>query len=214
MKLYSFFNSSASYRVRIALALKGIGYEIQGVNIRGGKQSEPHYLRLNPMALVPTLDGIPEGSVGQSLAIIDYLDRKYPNPCLLPEDAEQRARVLEIAYAIACDIHPLNNMRVLKYLNDVLHVSPEQKQAWYEKWIADGLHAIEQLLAKTKVGRFCVGDAPTLADCCLIPQWANATRMNCDLRPYSLCREVSDYCMTLSAFKAAAPENQPDYIGS
>lgn len=212
-KLYSFFNSSASYRVRIALALKGIQYDTAGINIRVGEQNDPGFCKLNPMALVPALADIPEGSIGQSLAIIDYLDRKYPDAVpLIPEDTAQRALVLEIAYGIACDIHPVNNMRILKYLSKDLQVSEEQKQAWYAHWIATGLQSIEALLEKAGSGHFCVGDAPTLADCCLIPQLANAMRMKCDVSAYPRCLKVYEHCMSLPAFKAAAPENQPDYI--
>ncbi|CAK7023262.1 maleylacetoacetate isomerase [Saezia sanguinis] len=212
MKLYSFFNSSASYRVRIALELKKIKYDLQGVNIRLGEQNAPGYRELNPIALVPALDGVPEGPVGQSLVIIDYLDQKYPEPRLIPQQLKQRVQVLEIAYAIACDIHPVNNMRILKYLSNELQVSAEQKQDWYAHWIAEGLQAVEQLLANAGADKFCVGNTATLADCCLIPQWANAARMNCDLSAYPLCRKVYEHCSSLPEFKAAAPENQPDYL--
>ncbi|NLY64483.1 MAG: maleylacetoacetate isomerase [Alcaligenaceae bacterium] len=211
-KLYSFFNSSASYRVRIALALKGVKYETEGINIRVGEQNEPSFRELNPIALVPALSNIPEGSIGQSLAIIDYLDQKYPEPRLVPGDTAQRARVLEIAYGIACDIHPVNNMRILKYLSKDLGVTDEQKQAWYAHWIDTGLQSIEELLEKSGSGNFCVGDAPTLADCCLIPQLANAIRMNCDVSAYPRCMKVYEHCTAMPAFQAAAPENQPDYI--
>ena len=212
-KLYSFFNSSASYRVRIALALKGIQYETAGINIRSGEQNDPGFCKLNPMALVPALADIPEGSIGQSLAIIDYLDRKYPDVVpLIPEDTAQRALVLEIAYGIACDIHPVNNMRILKYLSKDLQVSEEQKQAWYAHWIATGLQSIEALLEKAGSGHFCVGNTPTLADCCLVPQLANAIRMKCDVSAYPRCLKVYEHCMAMPAFKAAAPENQPDYM--
>ncbi len=212
-KLYSFFNSSASYRVRIALALKGVPYETEGINIRVGEQNEPDFCKLNPMGLVPALADIPEGSIGQSLAIIDYLDRKYPAVApLIPEPATQRALVLEIAYGIACDIHPVNNMRILKYLSKDLQLSEEQKQAWYAHWIATGLQSIEALLEKAGSGNFCVGDTPSLADCCLVPQLANAIRMKCDMSAYPRCMKVYEHCTSMPAFKAAAPENQPDYI--
>lgn len=212
MKLYSFFNSSASYRVRIALALKGIDYQSTGVNIRIGQQNTLEYRQLNPLGLVPALVTDEGASLGQSLAIIDWLDRHYPQVPLLPLDEPERMRVLEIAYAISCDIHPINNMRVLRYLSDELHISEEAKKRWYEHWIQQGLSAVERLLHGSQSGEFCVGTSPTLADCCLIPQWANALRMGCDLSGYPRCQAVYDACTRLPAFIAAAPENQQDKI--
>lgn len=212
MKLYSFFNSSASYRVRIALALKGIDYQSVGVNIRIGQQNALEYRRLNPVGLVPTLITDDGESLGQSLAIADWLDRHYPQPLLLPQEDSARMRVLEIVYAIACDIHPINNMRVLRYLSDELKVSEEEKKRWYAHWIQQGFSAVEQLLRHAKSGAFCVGDAPTLADCCLVPQWTNVLRMGCDLSHYPRCQAVYDACTRLPAFIAAAPENQQDKI--
>ena len=214
MKLYSFFNSSASYRVRIALALKGIDYQTVGVNIRIGQQNELAYRRLNPVGLVPTLLTDDGESLGQSLAITDWLDRHFPQSPLLPATGIARSRVLEIVYAIACDIHPLNNLRVLRYLSEELKVSEEEKQRWYAHWIQQGLSAVEHLLAQSHSGRFCVGDTPTLADCCLIPQWANALRMGCDLSGYPRCKAVYDACTRLPAFISAAPENQQDKISA
>ena len=212
MQLYSFFNSSASYRVRIALELKKLNHILKTINIRQGEQQLANYLELNPIGLVPTLADIPEGSIGQSLAIIDYLDRQYPEPLLIPQESQQRTLVLEIAYAIACDIHPINNMRVLRYLSDVLQVTPEQKQAWYAHWVQEGLQAVEELLTKANSSQFCIGETPTIADCCLIPQIANALRMKCDLSAYKRCMQVYEHCLTLPAFQAAAPEKQPDYM--
>lgn len=212
MKLYSFFNSSASYRVRIALALKGIDYQSVGVNIRIGQQNALEYRQLNPLGLVPALVTDDGESLGQSLAIIDWLDRHYAQVKLLPDDEPKRMRVLEIAYAISCDIHPINNMRVLRYLSDELQVSEDAKKRWYEHWIQQGLGAVEQLLRRSQSGEFCVGNTPTLADCCLIPQWANALRMGCDLSGYPRCKAVYDACTRLPAFIAAAPENQQDKI--
>lgn len=214
MKLFSFFNSSASYRVRIALALKGIDYQTEGVNIRAGEQNRADYLRRNPIGLVPTLIGDNGEAIGQSLAIIDYLDRRYPDVPLLPASGEMRTRVLEIAFAIACDIHPVNNMRVLRYLTDELGISETQKKAWYAHWIAVGLTAVEALLQKADSGDFCIGDGPTLADCCLIPQWANAQRMGCDMSAYPRCRRVYEHCTSLPAFASAAPERQSDAIAA
>lgn len=211
MKLLSFFNSSASYRVRIALGLKGIEYQTEGVNIRIGEQQQLAYRRLNPTGLVPTLIDDQGDAHGQSLAIIDWLDRQYPAQPLIPADGAARDRVLEIACVIACDIHPINNMRVLRYLTDELKISETQKNQWYAHWIAQGMGAVEQLLKRSS-GRFCVGDTPTLADCCLIPQMANALRMNCDLSSYPRCLAVWEACQGLQAFIAAAPENQTDKI--
>ncbi|EOL9863109.1 maleylacetoacetate isomerase, partial [Escherichia coli O157:H7] len=163
MKLYSFFNSSASYRVRIALALKGINYQTEGVNIRIGQQNELAYRRMNPVGLVPTLLTDEGESLGQSLAIIDWLERHYPQVPLVPQEEPARNKVLEIVYAIACDIHPLNNLRVLRYLTEELNVSEEEKKRWYAHWIQQGLSAVEQLLRQNQSGQFCVGETPTLA---------------------------------------------------
>lgn len=212
MKLYSFFNSSASYRVRIALALKGIDYQSVGVNIRAGQQNTLEYRRLNPPGLVPTLITEKEEPLAQSLAIIDWLDSHYPQTLLVPKDLPTRMRVLEIAYTIACDIHPINNMRVLHFLSDELNVSEEDKKRWYAHWIQQGFSAVEQMLCQAGSGDFCLGNRPTLADCCLVPQWANALRMGCDLSPYPRCKAVYDACTQLPAFIAAAPENQQDKI--
>lgn len=212
MKLYSFFNSSASYRVRIAMALKGIDHQTVGVNIRIGQQNALEYRRLNPVGLVPALVTDEGESLGQSLAIIDWLDRHFPQAPLLPANDPQRMRVLEVVYAICCDIHPINNMRVLRYLSDELKVSEEEKKRWYAHWIQQGLSAVEQLLRRGQSGAFCFGDTPTLADCCLVPQWANAERMGCDLSGFPRCKAVFDACTALPAFIAAAPENQQDKI--
>lgn len=212
LKLYTFFNSSASYRVRIALALKGVSYQTLGVNIRNGEQFCSTYLQHNPMGVVPTLETDTGTSIGQSLAIIDYLDRCYPEPLLVPDDEWQRAQVLEIALAIACDIHPVNNMRVLRYLSDELKVADAEKQQWYAHWIEQGLSAVECLLERADSGGYCVGDRVSLADCCLIPQWTNARRMGCDLSAYPRCQWVFQYCSTQPAFIAAAPEHQDDVI--
>lgn len=211
MKLYSFFNSSASYRVRIALALKGLDYQTVGVNIRIGQQNELAYRRMNPLGLVPTLVTDDGESLGQSLAITDWLDHHFPQSPLLPADFPTRSKVLEIVYAIACDIHPVNNMRVLRYLSEELKVSEEDKNAGMRTDPArvkrGGTNA-----APESLGDVLRGDAPTLADCCLIPQWANALRMGCDLSGYPRCQAVYDACTQLPAFIAAAPENQQDKI--
>jgi maleylacetoacetate isomerase/maleylpyruvate isomerase len=211
MKLYSFFNSSTSYRVRIALALKGLPYDYQGINLRVGQQYSPEHRELSPIGGVPVLD-VDGAQLTQSLAIIDYLDSQYPGPRLIPADALQRARVLEIAHLIGCDIHPLNNVRVLNYLQNVLTVAAEQKTAWYRHWVAEGLIAVEALLQRHDSGNYCVGDEPSLADCCLIPQVANAERMGCDLSSYPRVMAVYRHCLELPAFLAAAPARQPDFI--
>lgn len=211
MQLHGFFNSSTSYRVRIALALKGLPYDCVPVNIRTGAHRDAAYIaQVNPSAAVPALvDG--DFSLGQSLAIIDYLDAEHPVPRLLPQDAVARARVLELSMAIACDIHPVNNLRVLRYLQDTLGVTPAQKDAWYRHWIDEGLAAVERLLERHGHGDWCFGDAPTLADCCLVPQIANAQRMGCDTSAYVRTMRVHAHASTHPAFEAAAPHRQPDF---
>ena len=212
MKLYSYFRSSASFRVRIALGLKGLPFEIVPVHLlrSGGEQFKPEYRQLNPAGLVPTLDD--DGTVlQQSLAIIEYLDERHPSPPLLPAGAGDRARVRAIALAIACEIHPLNNLRTLKYLTDTLGASEEAKTAWYRHWAEDGLAAVEAMLAGDgRSGRFCHGDEPTLADCCLVPQIFNAQRFECRLGHVPRVMRVFDTCMTLPAFQRATPMAQPD----
>ncbi|MFM0721681.1 maleylacetoacetate isomerase [Paraburkholderia strydomiana] len=213
MQLYSFFNSSASYRVRIALALKGLEYDYVSVNIRSGAQHEPHYLyEINPSPSVPALaDG--ELKIGQSLAIVDYLDSRYPAPRLVPTDPVLRARVLELAYSVACDIHPVNNLRVLRYLQTTLQVSAQHKDAWYRHWIQEGLEVVERLLERHgTLGPWCFGDAPTLADCCLIPQIANAQRMGCDTDGFHRVMDVYEHAMAHPAFRLAEPQVQPDFV--
>ncbi|CAN5514893.1 maleylacetoacetate isomerase [soil metagenome] len=211
MQLYSFFNSSTSYRVRIALALKGLPYDYVPVNIRTGAHRDAGYVaEVNPSAAVPALvDG--DFSLGQSLAIIDYLDAQHPVPRLLPLDAEARARVLELSTVISCDIHPVNNLRVLRYLQDTLGVTPAQKDAWYRHWIDEGLAIVERLLERHGHGDWCFGDAPTLADCCLVPQIANAQRMGCDTSGYIRTMRVYAHASAHPAFEAAEPRRQPDH---
>lgn len=214
MQLYSFFNSSTSYRVRIALRLKGVEHEYLGVNIRTGGHRDKQYVnQVNPSASVPAIvDGA--FHLGQSLAIIDWLDARYPEPRLLPADAGLRARVLELSTLIGCDIHPVNNLRILKYLQDVLKVTPEQKDAWYRHWIAEGMAGVERLLAQAAEaygGPWCFGAQPTLADCCLVPQIANALRMGCDLDAFPRSLAVYRHASEHPAFVAAEPRRQPDY---
>ncbi|WP_353190327.1 maleylacetoacetate isomerase [Pandoraea pnomenusa] len=211
MQLYSFFNSSTSYRVRIALALKGLSFDTIAVNIRVGEhRADPYVDEVNPSATVPALvDG--DMSLGQSLAILDYLDAKYPQARLVPESLGARARVLELSMLISCDIHPVNNLRILKYLQGPMGLSAEQKDTWYRHWIDEGMAGVERLLVKYGHGQWCFGDTPTLADVCLIPQIANAQRMGCDMSAYPRAMAVFDHAQTHPAFLAAAPNRQPDF---
>lgn len=211
MQLYSFFNSSTSYRVRIALALKGLDYDYKGINIRVGEQRADDYRALNPSQGVPLLVEDDGTALSQSMAIIDYLDETHPEPRLLPAEPRARARVLELANAIACDMHPVNNLRILGYLKNRLEVSEEQKNDWYRHWIAEGFGAVEALLERYGHGPYCFGEAPTLADCCLVPQVANAERMGCDLSPYPRVMAVYQHCQRQPAFQQAAPSRQPDF---
>ena len=210
MKLYSYFRSSAAYRVRIALNLKGLRYEYVGVHLRKGEQRADSYRLINPLALVPALAD-DRGTFTQSLAIIEYLEERYPQPPLLPETPEARARVRAIALAIACEIHPLDNLRVLQYLTRTLGVGEDAKNAWYRHWIDLGLSALEaQLATDAATGEFCHGATPTLADVCLVPQLANARRFEIPLEAYPTLLRIESACNTLLAFAAAAPAQQPD----
>ena len=210
MKLYSYFRSSAAYRVRIALALKGLEYEYLPVHLQKGEQRDEAYLGVNPQALVPALLD-ERGSFTQSLAIIEYLDERYPDPPLLPSTPEERARVRSIALAIACDIHPLDNLRVLQYLKRAFGASDEARDAWFRHWIELGFDALEKRLAGDRAtGRFCHGDAPTLADICLVPQLANARRVTMPLDLYPTLLRIEAACNALPAFAGAAPARQPD----
>lgn len=216
MKLYSYFRSSASYRVRIALNLKKLAYDVVPIHLvkNGGEQFSPDYRELNPAALVPALiDNKAEGGTAltQSLAIIEYLDETYPEPLLLPKNAVDRAYVRGIALSIACEIHPLNNLRVLHYLVGVLKVSDGDKNAWYRHWCEHGLAAVEAKLAQDdRVGTFCYGDSPSLAGCFLIPQIFNARRFGCDISAMPTIMRINDACLKLNSFQNAAPANQPD----
>jgi maleylpyruvate isomerase len=211
MKLYDYFRSSAAYRVRIALNLKGLTPERAFVHLRKGAQRAEDYLALNPQGLVPALVTDGGDVLTQSLAIVEYLDETHPQPPLLPATPEARARVRSIALAIACDIHPIDNLRVLRYLLHTLGVSEAQKDAWYSYWIDVGLEALERRLASEQAtGRFCHGDTPTLADICLVPQLANARRVSMDLSPYPTLLRIESACRTLPPFAAAEPAQQPD----
>ncbi len=211
MKLYDYFRSSAAYRVRIALNLKGMQPEREFVHLRKNAQRSEEYLALNPQGLVPALVADGGEVLTQSLAIIAYLDEIQPKPPLLPATPVDRARVRSLALEIACDIHPLNNLRVLNYLKNTLGVTNEQKDGWYKYWVDVGMEALESRLARdAATGRFCHGDTPTLADICLIPQLANARRMNVDVMPFPTLVRIEAACNALPAFIAAAPAQQPD----
>jgi maleylpyruvate isomerase len=212
MKLFGYFRSSASYRVRIALNLKNLRYEYRSVHLSrgGGEQFAPEFKALNPQALVPVLeDGAQR--VTQSLAILEYLEEVQPDPPLLPKTAAERARVRALSLSIACEIHPLNNLRVLNYLTGTLGVSAEARAEWYRHWASLGLVALEAELAESRyVGEFCHGDTPGMLDCCLVPQLFNARRFGCDLSGYPTLLALEHHCSLLAAFRDAAPERQPD----
>jgi maleylacetoacetate isomerase len=211
MKLYDYFRSSAAYRVRIALNLKGVAPERVFVHLRHGAQRADDYLAVNPQGLVPALATDAGDVLTQSLAIIEWLDETHPRPPLLPADAASRARVRSLAQAIACDIHPLNNLRVLNYLTGTLGATDAQKDGWYRYWCDVGLEALETRLSRERsTGTFCHGSEPTLADICLVPQLANARRVDLDLAPYPTLLRIESACAALPAFADAAPARQPD----
>jgi maleylpyruvate isomerase len=209
VKLYTYFRSSAAFRVRIALNLKGLSYEPHAVHLPRGEHRAPAYASVDPQGLLPTL--VVEGEpLTQSLAIIEYLDETHPEPPLLPRDAAGRARVRSLALLVACEIHPLNNLRTLQYLRNSLGQDEEGVKSWYRHWIADGLAKLEADLRRGKQGIFSHGDSPTLADCCVVPQVFNAKRYDSDLAPYPSVMRVFDACMKLDAFDRAQPGKQPD----
>ena len=213
MKLYSYWRSSASYRVRIALAIKGIPYEYVPVSLiaNGGMQLEAEYSARNPQKLVPLLELDDGRYISQSLAIIEYLDDVAPNPPLLPQDAELRAQARSIALAVACDIHPLANLRVMNYLRDNLEVTDSARTSWYHHWITEGFTAIEQILERYDTP-YALSNTPTLADIALIPQVYNARRFSISLENFPRIISIAKSCAQLPAFQAAEPENQPDAI--
>jgi maleylpyruvate isomerase len=206
-KLYDYHRSSACFRVRIALGLKGLAYETVPVHLvrDGGEQHAAEFRALNPAELVPVWTDA-QGVFTQSLAIIEYLEETHPEPALLPADPAARAWVRSLALSIACDIHPLNNLRVLRYLERELGVAEEARQAWYRHWVEDGLAALEAQLARRPASAFCAGEQPGLADCCLVPQVTNALRFACRLDHVPRVKELFDRCMALPAFARAAPQ--------
>lgn len=217
MRLYAYWRSSAAYRVRIGLNLKGIAYEVASVHLLrdGGQQHAADYTdRVNPQALIPVLEH--DGRMlRQSLAILEYLEQLRPEPALLPADAFGRQRARAQAQLIACDIHPLNNLRVIRYLGDEFGAEPAAKEAWSRHWMRQGFSALEQWLAEPPhAGTFCGGDAPGLADCCLVPQLYNARRLALDLTPYPTLLRIEAACLALPAFQQASPERQPDAVAS
>ncbi len=218
MQLFGYFRSSASYRVRIALNLKGLDYEQTSIHLinNGGEQFSEAFRALNPESLVPALVDAESGStaaMSQSLAILEYLEEKYPEVALLPTALSDRAYVRALALSIACDIHPVNNLRILKYLSANLGLSEEQKNTWYQHWCQVGLSAMEERLAHdVRRGDFCFGNNPTMADCCLIPQIFNAQRFNCDLSAMPTLMAINQRCLALPAFEQAALSNQPDTV--
>lgn len=211
MKLYTYFRSSAAFRVRIALNLKGLAYEPHFVHLAKGQHREPAYGAVNPQGLVPTLELDDGRRLAQSMAIIEYLEELHPRPPLLPKDPLARARVRSLSQLVACEIHPLNNLRALQYLRKQLGQNEDQVGVWYRHWIADGFAKIEaELAGAAETGRFCHGDSPTMADCCLVPQVFNARRYEFDAKRYPTTMRVFEECMKLAAFDRAQPSKQPD----
>lgn len=215
LTLYSYYRSSAAYRVRIVLALKSIPHRQEYVHLLrdGGEQHRSSYREMNPQGLVPVLqvDGMP---ITQSIAIIEYLNERFPDPPLLPADPLERAHVRSMAQLIACDIHPLNNLRVLRYLEQRLHLSEAERNAWYCHWVCEGFDALEKRLGKTDIvvepGLYCWGEVVTMADVCLVPQVYNAYRFKVDMTAYPRLTSIYQACMKLASFQLAAPEAQDD----
>ena len=212
LTLYSYWRSSAAYRVRIGLTLKGLRYDTVPVHLvrNGGEQHAPDYAAANPQKLVPMLvHG--QRRMRQSLAILEYLDEVWPEPPLLPATARGRQRVRALSQVVACDIHPLNNLRVVRFLENEWNVPQPERDVWMRHWMVEGLDAFEALLADhPSTAEFCEGHLPTLADCCLVPQLYNARRCGVDLDPYPTIRRIEAACLAHPAFDAARPENQPD----
>lgn len=212
-QLYSYYRSSCAYRVRLALAYKGLSYTTHPVHLvrNGGEQHAPEYAALNPQEQVPTLvDG--DFVLTQSMAIMEYLEEKHPTPAILPADTQARAYVRQISLVMVADIHPINNLKILQHLSNDLGVTQAQKNEWYSKWVMQGFAATEKLLERSpwRTGSFVCGDTPTMADFSLIPQVYNAARYEIPLDDYPIIRAINDHCLTLPFFDAASPENQPD----
>lgn len=214
MKLYSFFASGTSYRTRIVLNLKGLAYDLVPINLRADEGTKSaDYRSLNAMGAVPTLITDQGAALTQSTAIIEWLEETYPEPALLPSNPEDRAWVRALCSIVACDVHPLNNRRVLVYLQKDLGLNQEQVDAWTHRWMKDAFSAMERMLADDKRrGRFCYGDAPSLADVYLVTQLAGAKRFKLDLTPYPTLVAIEAACTQLEAFRKAAPANQPDFV--
>lgn len=214
LQLYSYWRSSTSYKVRIALNIKQIDYDILPVHLvqDGGRQHSDDYKILNPMAAVPTL--VDNGhNITQSNAILEYLEEQYPGIPLLPSEINARAFVRQIMNVVSCDIHPVNNLRVLQTLSNDLNVNDDDRKKWYHKWIKDGFAALEVMIKNSPYYQdngFCAGEAPGFAECTLIPQIYNARRFNVDMTPYKVLEKIEAHCLTLGSFINAAPENQPD----
>ena len=213
MKLYNYFRSSASFRVRIALALKGLPYEYMPVHLAKGEHQQAGYADVAADQLVPVLELDDGTRLSQSMAIIEFLDETYPTPALVPTDALSRARVRALAQSIACEIHPINNLRVLKYLSKELKVDEEAKNAWYRHWVRTGLEAFERQLDLLPASTYCFGDTPTLADCCLVPQIFNGQRFNTPFDGLPRTMAAFEACMALPAFQQAQPSACPDAEG-
>ena len=210
VRLHGYFRSSSSFRVRIALNLKGIAYESVAYHLQRGEQRSAAMLALNPQGMVPALE-IDGKVLTQSMGIVEYLDETHPTPPLLPPDAAGRARVRALAQVIGCDIHPIDNLRVLSYLRQRLNQPEPEVAAWFNHWIAAGFDALETMLSvSADTGRFCHGQMPGLADVCLVPQVANSRRFGLDLAPWPTITRIYDACLALPAFERALPGNQPD----
>lgn len=210
MKLFNYFRSSASFRVRIALALKGLPYDYVSVHLVKGEHKQEKFAAVSASGLVPALELDDGRLLSQSMAIIEYLDETHPQPPLLPSDPYARAQVRALAQLIACEIHPLNNLRVLKYLVREMKLEEEAKNTWYRHWVRDGLLAFERELARLPASTYCYGDTPTLADCCLVPQIFNGKRFDVDFSGLTRTMAAFDACMKLPAFQQAQPSNCPD----
>lgn len=214
LKLYSYWRSSTSYKVRIALNIKKLKYEIIPIHLvdMGGRQHDPEYKALNPMAAVPTLDD--DGMIlSQTNAILEYLEERYPAGALLPKYLENRAFLRQIMNVVACDIHPVNNLRVLQTLKKDFKINDESKKKWYHKWINNGFGALEEMIGQSKFycdNGFCSDFGPSFAECALIPQIYNARRFDVDMSPFPILDKIDQHCLTLEAFDKASPEQQPD----